>query len=728
MKLRNIFTMLAAVFALTFVGCQKQEQFLEEVKVSKSYIALPVEGGDVKIQVEASANWTITAWDSKAAKAIELPEWLSINPASGPAGNSEITFSAGATTETREALLHLDCDGATQVINVMQMAAKPEVALTTCKFVLEEGVVDQFYRIKAKVAEIPLADFQKYGKFYISDDSTAEKVQIYGCANKSAYLDKSNNPTIAVGDIVVIEGSWSKYGNFNNDTQILEVEKSLIKAEKVIPSTPLPVEGGVVTVVLTIKGDDLTVVIPEDATWLTAGEPNVIGTSTFVDLTAAPNEGDPRSTTVDFKTTSNGQTYVASVTVEQNAGVIAEPEITAISSILALDVDATVAKGTVIEAVVISNSALGNLTSKKGMYVQDETGALQLRFNEDHTFAFGDKVKIDLSGAKFGKYNEAVQVSNLANDKVVVLSSGNTVEPKTVSVADFLANKYEGQYIALKGVQVVEEDLTKTFVMPNADGEVAHTSISIETVGGENFVVFSSKYASFGKTAVPQGSGTIKGISSRNNDAIQIIFAQESDFAGLTGERFVAGQEPEQPAYPTIAEVIAAGVQDEATTEGVIVAKYTRGALIYDGTAYILIYKNAVVEEAVGDKIQVTGPTSLYGGMLQFTKDAKITKVSSGNEVVHPEPTVLDAAGMDAQLAKTAVEYVEYTGTLSISGNYYNVNIEGAATAIGSLQYIDAAAHPAAVDGAKITVRGYFIGVSSGKYVNTMTVSVSAAN
>ena len=552
MKLRNIFTMLIAAFALTLVGCQKQERFLEEVQVSQSYIALPVDGGDVKIQVDANADWKITAWDSKTAKAIELPEWLSINPVSGAAGRSEVTFSAGATTETREVLLHLDCDGACQVINVMQMAAKPEVALTTCKFVLEEGVVDQFYRIKAKVAEIPLSDFQKYGKFYISDDSTAEKVQIYGCANKSAYLDKSNNPTIAVGDIVTIEGSWSKYGNFNNDTQILEVEKSLIKAEKVIPSTPLPVEGGVVTVVLTIKGDDLTVVIPEDATWLTAGEPNVIGTSTFVDLTAAPNEGDPRSTVVDFKTTSNGQTYVTSVTVEQNAGVIAEPEITTISSILALDVDATVANGTVIEAVVISNSALGNLTSKKGMYVQDETGALQLRFNEDHTFAFGDKLKIDLSGAKFGKYNEAVQVSNIANDKVVVLSAGNTVEPKTVNVADFLANKYEGQYVALKGVQVVEADLAKTFVMPNEEGADAHTSINVETLGGENFVVFSSKYASYGKTTVPQGSGVLKGIAARNNDVIQIIFAQESDFAGLTGDRFVAGQEPEEPETPVV--------------------------------------------------------------------------------------------------------------------------------------------------------------------------------
>lgn len=545
MKLRNIFTLLAAALSLAFVGCQEQERFLDEVKVSKSYVAIPVEGGEVKIQVEASAEWNITAWDAKAEKNIEIPEWLTITPMSGAAGKSEVTFAAGATTETLEVMLHLDCAGASQVLNVMQMASKPEAALTTCKFVLESGVVDQFYRIKAKVAEIPLADFQKYGKFFISDDSTAEKVQIYGCANKAEYLDKSNNPTIAVGDVVVIEGSWSKYGNFNNDTQILSVEKSLIKAEKVLPSTPLPVEGGVVTVVLTVKGDDLAIEIPEDATWLTAGEPTIIGTSTFVELTAAPNEGDPRSTTVDFKTTSNGQTYVATVTVEQKAGVIAEPEIATISSILALEVDATVANGTVIEGLVISNAALGNLTSKKGMYVQDETGGLQLRFNADHEFAFGDKVKIDLSGAKFGKYNEAVQVSNVANEKVTVVSKGNAVNAKTVSVADFLANKYEGQYVAIEGVQVVEADLAKKFV----EGD-AHTSINLETVGGQNFIEFSSKYATYGTTAVPQGSGTIKGISARNKDAIQIIFAQESDFAGLTGSRFVPGQEPETPVTP----------------------------------------------------------------------------------------------------------------------------------------------------------------------------------
>lgn len=181
-------------------------------------------------------------------------------------------------------------------------------------------------------------------------------------------------------------------------------------------------------------------------------------------------------------------------------------------------------------------------------------------------------------------------------------------------------------------------------------------------------------------------------------------------------------------AIPTIAEVIAAGAATQAETEGVIVAKYMRGALISDGTGYILVYKNAEIEQVVGDKIKVSGPTSVYGGMLQFGAASTITLVSSNNPVVHPTPTVLDAAGMDAQLKKTSVEYIEYVGTLAVSGNYYNVTVAGTTTAMGSLQYINKAEHPLAVNGAQIKVRGYFIGVSSSKYVNTMTVAVLDPN
>ena len=217
-----------------------------------------------------------------------------------------------------------------------------------------------------------------------------------------------------------------------------------------------------------------------------------------------------------------------------------------IASVLALGQGATI-NGT-IEAVVVSNYELNNLTSKKGMYVQDETGALQFYLAANHEFAFGTKLQIDLTNATLGSYNGAVQVSGLGLDKITVVSTGNTVAPKTVTIADFLANKYEGQYIALEGVQVADADLSKTWVMGGA-----HTSINIEDANGNKFVVFSSKYATYGTSTVAQGSGVIKGISSINNGNMQIIFAQNSDYAGLTGERFGegGGEEPTPEPEPT---------------------------------------------------------------------------------------------------------------------------------------------------------------------------------
>jgi hypothetical protein len=93
---------------------------------------------------------------------------------------------------------------------------------------------------------------------------------------------------------------------------------------------------------------------------------------------------------------------------------------------------------------------------------------------------------------------------------------------------------------------VAKSDLSKTWVSGGA-----HTSINIEDADGNKFVVFSSKYATYGTSTVSQGAGTLKGIASINNGKIQLIFAQNSDYAGLTGTRF--GEEvvePEEPETP----------------------------------------------------------------------------------------------------------------------------------------------------------------------------------
>lgn len=681
MKLRHIFTMLMTAVALTFVGCQEPERFLDEVKVSQSYIAIPAAGGDVTITVDAVAEWSVVAIDKKTFKEIAMPEWLTISPLSGPKGKTEVTFSAGETKETREVFLNLNCKDVCQELNVMQMTQKPEAALSTCNEVLTNGVVDQFYRIKGVVAEIPLADFQKYGKFFITDDSTDKSVQIYGCANKALYLDKSNNPTIEVGDIVTIEGSWSKYGNFNNDTQILEVEKSLIKVEKLSPSSALDADGDVFTATLTNKGEGLEISIPEaDQVWLSAGEPFVAGTTTVVEFTALANAAAPRTTTITFSTTSGGQTYSASATIEQNGGI---PQVT-VKEAIALPADSWIRVTGIVTGI-----------HKKGVVVTDEAG--------DAIYAYVNKTEAELGAALGDKVNVTGKIGSYANfyqivsPEIEVVSSGNKpVYPATVtldtaeSFKAYEKGTYSSIYIEATGVTTGQYgDITI------GDWVVSPYQTS-ETI---NIADFKDKEV------------TVKGylLQYKSPNTLRVMLTSVKE----------AVEE-----VPTIADVIKAGVQDEAVTEGVIVAKYTRGALISDGTGYMLIYKSAEVTEAVGDKVQVSGPTSMFGGMLQFTKDCTIKKISSGNPVNHPAVTVLDGAGMDEQLTKTSVSYIEYTGTLSVNGYYYNVAIDGASKAQGSLQYIDAAAFPAAVNGAKIKVRGYFIGVSGGKYVNTMTVDV----
>ena len=212
--------------------------------------------------------------------------------------------------------------------------------------------------------------------------------------------------------------------------------------------------------------------------------------------------------------------------------------VTPIADVLALGVGTTI-ESAVIEGVVISNMELNNLTSKKGLYIQDASAGVQFYLASNHEFAFGDQLKIDLSGAVVDEYNDAVQISGVTLEKITKLSSGNVVEPRLVSIEDFLANKYESQYVAIEGVQVAEADLSKTWVM---DGN--HTSITIEDVNGNNFVVFSSRYATYGTQTVAQGSGLLKGIAGLNKGNVQIIFAQESDFAGLTNARLGEVEQP----------------------------------------------------------------------------------------------------------------------------------------------------------------------------------------
>ena len=416
MKLRHIFTALAAA-ALAFVGCQQEEKFLEEVQVSKSLIALPIEGGSDEITVTAADKWEITG----------IPEWLTVTPVSGEAGETVVKFSAEASEENQEAVLHLNCGVVSQVITVFQMAEKVEVPLSTCAEVNNNGVDGKVYRVKGTCTSI--ANTQ-YGNWYLTDDTGT--VYIYGTLYNGA-TQQFTKLGLEVGDIVTVEGPRKNYNGTIElvDVTVIEIEKSLLKLEKMI-STPLPLEGGVATALLTVKAGDFSVEIPEDAAWLTAGEPTKVGDLTCVELTAAPNEGGARKTTVTFKTVVDGKEYIAPADIEQFGAIaavsvadfLAAPEGTALYELTGIVKN-------------LANTTYGNfdlVDATGSVYVYGLTGNGAIGSN-DKTFSnlgINEGDVITIIGTRTS-YKETPQVGGTAYLKEHVVAA------KAATVAEFLA-------------------------------------------------------------------------------------------------------------------------------------------------------------------------------------------------------------------------------------------------------------------------------------------------
>ena len=213
--------------------------------------------------------------------------------------------------------------------------------------------------------------------------------------------------------------------------------------------------------------------------------------------------------------------------------------------------------------------------------------------------------------------------------------------------------------------------------------------------------------------------------STQKINPITVTFSTDGSVTPDQGGDGEGGDENEgetEVTYTTIAEVLAAGAGN-AATKGTVVATYARGFLMSDETGTILVYLNAAPAVATGDAVNVNGTTSMYGGLLQFAAGSTVEKTGTAT-VTHPTATVMDGAAMDAYLTEPVVKYVEYTGTLTINGNYYNVAVEGASKATGSIQYPQDAIKASLTSGSVVKVTGYTIGVSSSKYVNTMAVMV----
>lgn len=177
-----------------------------------------------------------------------------------------------------------------------------------------------------------------------------------------------------------------------------------------------------------------------------------------------------------------------------------------------------------------------------------------------------------------------------------------------------------------------------------------------------------------------------------------------------------------------IADVIAGGADKEVLVQGQIVGTHAKGFVVKDNTGILYVFLDEAPAFGVGATVKVEGTTAEFGNLVQLGKGSVVTLVSEGT-YEQPAPEVLNAAAIDAYVKGTAplpIKYVQYSGTLSISGNYYNVTVAGA-SAKGSLVYVPDGLVDPDLNGQSVIVKGYAIGTpnTNRNYLNTLGISVT---
>ena len=353
MKLRNIFTALLAALTLT-VSCEDEKvAYLDEIKVSQSYVAIDAAGGSTEITLNAKDEWSFSG----------VPEWLKVEPASGAAGKDiTVTFSATAAKATKEAMLYLNCGSKSQIINVIQMTEKVDLPISTYKQIAagQDGTV---YRAKGTCTDIYNTE---YGNWHLID-ATGD-LTIYGTLDKNGATKNFKSLGIEAGDIVTVEGPKKTYNGTVQltDVTVIAIEKSLIKIESLTPAEALPKEGGVLEVALTCKGTNMEVVLPDAAkSWVSVAGISSNGKEASVKFSVAANSEGKRQADIVIKTVSGGKDYTAQFTLTQDGSII----------------DATVAEVLKAEDGLTQYRVSGYISKDKNseygnIYIKDATGEI----------------------------------------------------------------------------------------------------------------------------------------------------------------------------------------------------------------------------------------------------------------------------------------------------------------------------------------------------------------
>ena len=341
-----------------------------------------------------------------------------------------------------------------------------------------------------------------------------------------------------------------------------------------------------------------------------------------------------------------------------------------------------------------------------------------LAFTEGRASVFS----VDMSAAT----EEALET--LEGEYVAIVKQGTTYYA-LASTNTNSSTRLDAKEVAYNGtdqtINVDDPTLVWTIAKSGDNYTLSNNNMFVSYSGSSNTAEMSETEYPLNISKTEEGLYTIASVShsgrmlEKNSSAKYFAFytgTQKGDFYLVKFDG-----EAEVPTATPIGEITTEG---NYTAEGTVVARGSQAYIIADNTGAMMVYHKDN-ERTVGEKISISGEVTLYNAQStpQFSASATVEVLSSDNKWTY-NPTKMDGAAMDALLSASPVcKEIEFEGNLVVDGNYVNVTIPGASTAIGSVKYIDNSTI-SQFNGKDVVVKGYFVGTSSDKYVNVLPYSV----
>ena len=307
------------------------------------------------------------------------------------------------------------------------------------------------------------------------------------------------------------------------------------------------------------------------------------------------------------------------------------------------------------------------------------------------------------------------------------------IEPGDIITVQGPRTLYNGTTLELVDATLIKVEKSLIGVEPAAieleSAEAGTFTISVVSKADGMAVLPSESWIKLTDIAAGAGGAAVYSFAYEANTTTAARTASVVFKATNSSKSVSVTQPGVPPTGQSITEIVAlpdnSGVE---TLESTVVAKTTKGFVLSDGATAIYAYDNGANAVELGNVVKVLATKTTYNGVPEL---ASITSVEKTDDSSWSHPTVKDITASAVDYAATVAEYIQFTGTLKKSGNYYNVEIDGVdpGTKQGSIVYPIDALNAASFDGKAITVTGYFNGISGGgKYINVIATKIVEAN